>query len=117
MNKIVKQLIKTFNLMVDEDFSCCYLPNSLCYPHTGYMINYNELDNTISLAEDIAYCINQDNNPTIMFCGNTTYPLDNNSYNNIVNNINDLLNKHTNVIKQIKNNLINNQLDSIKTDF
>ena len=118
MNNIVKQLINTFNLIQDEDFSNCYLPNSLCYPHSGYMLNVDDINSTISLAEDISYSFDKDNNnPVIMFCGNTFHNLDDNSYNNIVNIINDLLDKHNNVIKQIKNHLINNQLNSIKTDF
>lgn len=118
MNKMVKQLINTFNLIQDEDFPNCYLPNSLCYSHSGYMLNVDTIESSISLAEDISYCFDKDNNnPVIMFCGNTFHKLDSNSYNNIVNIINDLLDKHTNVIKEIKNHLINSQLDSIKIDF
>lgn len=116
MNKLVNQLVNSFQLIKDEYFTDSFLPNTLCYPCTGYMLLILS-DNKIKIAEDISYCYDSNNNPTIMFLGNMNYTIDVNSYNNIVNHINSLLIKHNDLVKKIKNNLVKQQLDSIKTDF
>ena len=54
MNKLVNQLVNSFQLIKDEYFTDSFLPNTLCYPCTGYMLlilSDNSQSLTVSSSE------------------------------------------------------------------
>lgn len=115
MNKILKQIIQSCNLIQNDNYSFCYEP--ICaYEYTGTLFSYNEEKNNVGIAESISYTIDA-NVPIIMFCGFTYYDLNTDNYNNIVQQIYDLTNELRSTEQHIKQSLVNEQLELVKKDF
>lgn len=117
MNKILKQIVKTCNLIQNDNYSFCYEP--ICaYEYTGTMLSYNKEQNNVGIAEFVTYSFdNNTNTPIIMFCGFIYFNLDTNNYTNIIQHINDLIIQLRSCETSIKQSLINEQLELVKKDF
>lgn len=115
MNNILKQIIQSCKLVQNEKYPFCYDP--ICaYEATGTMLSYNEEKNNVGIAESISYTIDA-NIPILMFCGFTYYDLNTDNYNNIVNQIYDVINQLRDTESSIKQHLVNEQLELVKKDF
>jgi hypothetical protein len=115
MHPKLSQLINTFNLEQDSKFNFCYNPIS-SYSHTGSLLFLDEESNIIHIAESISYAMDN-NNPMILYCGNTIINLDTMDYTSIVQLIQDLLSDLRLKEQQIKQSLVNEQLELVKKDF
>lgn len=115
MNKMLEQIIQSCKLVQNEQYSFCYEP--ICaYEFTGTMLSYNEEKNNVGIAESISYTFDA-NTPIIMFCGFTYYDLNTDNYNNIVQQIYEVINELRSTESSIKQHLVNEQLELVKKDF